>query len=157
MFCTTSISEKCLHSWYCRFREFKTLFGYRSCAKHWFKNLNILVIINSFWYYFGSTLALWSRFRITRWTRPSRIIVLQFPTQRSVTKRKILEDVVVFFFLPLDGAKEWLCQFVYEMRNGQRNQIRDLHSEFWQNWALHLHDTFMCFSFSWGPDLHCAP
>ena len=76
------------------------------------------------------------------------IIVLQFPTQRSVTKRKILEDVVVFFFLPLDGAKEWLCQFVYEMRNGQRNQIRDLHSEFWQNWALHLHDTFMCFSFS---------
>ena len=43
MFCTTSISEKCLHSWYCRFREFKTLFEYRSCAKHWFKNLTILV------------------------------------------------------------------------------------------------------------------
>ena len=42
MFCTTSISEKCLYSWYCRFREFKTLFGHRSRAKHWFKNLTIL-------------------------------------------------------------------------------------------------------------------
>ena len=46
MFCTTSISIKCLHSCYCRFREFMTLLGYRTRAKHWFKNLTIL---DSFW------------------------------------------------------------------------------------------------------------
>ena len=44
MFCTTSVLEKCLYSCYCRFREFKTLFQNRSRAKHWFKNLPILVL-----------------------------------------------------------------------------------------------------------------
>ena len=40
---TTLMSKKCWPICYCRFREFKTLFGYRSRAKHWFKNLTILV------------------------------------------------------------------------------------------------------------------
>ena len=45
MFCTTSIFEKCLEFTKPTVPAVQTLFGYRSCAKYWFKNLTILVFL----------------------------------------------------------------------------------------------------------------
>ena len=44
MFCTTSVLEKCLEFTKPTVTAVQTLFQYRSRAKHWLKNLTILVV-----------------------------------------------------------------------------------------------------------------